>query len=146
MQWKCGFRRFWFHQSGFFSMKSSVCYVITDVFHQKCILRIFVHICFEKAVSFLPGVLKIDSPAFGLQGALLIKPPKRSRTSLRMVVLVFAMACAVYICSVCLKQNIVRTRTNLLNVELNQKDCSDKNIDRSLTPYLHFPKPTTFSR
>ncbi|KAI3452039.1 hypothetical protein Pfo_008704 [Paulownia fortunei] len=78
--------------------------------------------------------------------ALIIKPPKNSPASLRMLVLVFAMVCGVYICSVCLKQINDHTSTKFLNVEVNWRHCCDHGIDRSQTPYLHYPKPTTFSR
>ncbi|KAL3833354.1 hypothetical protein ACJIZ3_008090 [Penstemon smallii] len=80
------------------------------------------------------------------KGTLIIKPPKKSPASLRMLVLVFAMVCGVYICSVCLKQTNLRNSTKYLNVEVNQIYCQDKNIDKSQTPFLHFPKPTTFTR
>ncbi|CAA0829154.1 P-loop containing nucleoside triphosphate hydrolases superfamily protein [Striga hermonthica] len=65
-----------------------------------------------------------------------------------MLVLVFAMACGVYICSVCLKQTSARTSTMLVNLKVSQKrHCQDdNNMNASHTPYLHYPKPTSFSR
>ncbi|KAI3462761.1 hypothetical protein Pfo_019424 [Paulownia fortunei] len=83
---------------------------------------------------------------FFTKDTLIIKPPKKSPASLRMLVLVFAMVCGVYICSICLKQTNVHTSTKFLNVEVNQRHCPDSDIDRSQTPYLHYPKPTSFSR
>lgn len=78
--------------------------------------------------------------------SIIIKPPKKSPASLRMLVLMFAMACGVYICSVCLKQTNIHTSTKFLHVEVSQRDCHDNAIDRSQTPFLHYPKPTSFSR
>ncbi|KAL0380896.1 UNVERIFIED_CONTAM: hypothetical protein Sangu_0153900 [Sesamum angustifolium] len=78
--------------------------------------------------------------------ALIIKPPKKSPASLRMLVLVFAMVCGVYICSVCLRQTNIHTSTKFINVEVNQRYCHDNDVDKSQTPYLHYPKPTSFSR
>ncbi|GFQ03386.1 nodulation protein h [Phtheirospermum japonicum] len=56
------------------------------------------------------------------------------------------MACGVYICSVCLKQTSVLTSTKFINIEVNQRHCLDNGIDTSETPYLHYPKPTSFNR
>ncbi|GFP96930.1 nodulation protein h [Phtheirospermum japonicum] len=63
-----------------------------------------------------------------------------------MLVLVFAMVCGAYIFSVCAKQINGQTSTKSLNVEVNWSHCHDHDIDRSRIPYLHYPKPTTFSR
>ncbi|XP_042014998.1 nodulation protein H-like isoform X1 [Salvia splendens] len=78
--------------------------------------------------------------------SIIIKPPKKSPASLRMLVLVFAMACGIYICSVCLKQTSIHTSTKFHSVEVSQRHCHDSAIDRSQTPFLHYPKPTSFSR
>ncbi|KAL1540910.1 hypothetical protein AAHA92_25194 [Salvia divinorum] len=78
--------------------------------------------------------------------SIIIKPPKKSPASLRMLVLVFAMACCIYICSVCLKQTSIHTSTKVHNIEVSQRHCHDNAIDRSQTPFLHYPKPTSFSR
>lgn len=85
-------------------------------------------------------------PFFGWQDALIIKPPKKPPASLRMLVLVFAMACGLYICSICLKQTNVHTSTKFINIEVNQRHCNDDNIDRSQIPYLHYPRPNSFNR
>ncbi|KAK4393314.1 hypothetical protein Sango_1802200 [Sesamum angolense] len=77
---------------------------------------------------------------------LIIKPPKKSPASLRILVLVFAMVCGVYICSFCLNQTNVHPSSKFLNLEVNWRNCHDHSIDRSQIPYLHYPKPTTFSR
>ncbi|KAL7094517.1 hypothetical protein ACP275_11G108300 [Erythranthe tilingii] len=78
---------------------------------------------------------------------LIIKPPKRPPASLRMLVLIFAMVCGVYIFSVCLKQTNIHTNTKFLKVEVgNQRRCLDNSIDRSQIPYLHYPNPVSFNR
>lgn len=77
---------------------------------------------------------------------LIIKTPKKSPALLRMLVLVFAMACSVYICSICLSQTTIHTSNKFLDVEVSQRLCHDNNIDRSQTPFLHYPKPTSFNR
>ncbi|KAH6788264.1 P-loop containing nucleoside triphosphate hydrolases superfamily protein [Perilla frutescens var. hirtella] len=79
--------------------------------------------------------------------AIIIKSPKKSLALLRKLVLVCAMVCGIYICSVCLKQtNFDHTGTSFLNIEVNWTHCHDHSIDKSREPYLHYPKPTTFSR
>ncbi|KAL8528662.1 hypothetical protein ACS0TY_006202 [Phlomoides rotata] len=77
---------------------------------------------------------------------LIIKTPKKSPASLRMLVLVFAMACGVYICSICLNQSNIHTSNKYLDVEVSRRLCHDNESDRSQTPYLHYPKPTSFNR
>ncbi|KAJ4910798.1 Sulfotransferase [Raphanus sativus] len=47
--------------------------------------------------------------------AIVIKQPKRSPLFVRMIVLVFAMVCGLYICSVCLKQFSVGTSQTCSN-------------------------------
>uniref|UniRef100_A0A0D3AAX4 Uncharacterized protein n=1 Tax=Brassica oleracea var. oleracea TaxID=109376 RepID=A0A0D3AAX4_BRAOL len=59
------------------------------------------------------------------------KQPKRTPLFLRMIVLVFAMVCGLYIYSVCLKQ---------FSVETSQL------VPTRITTRIHYPKPQTFSR
>ncbi|KAL0288147.1 UNVERIFIED_CONTAM: hypothetical protein Scaly_2741100 [Sesamum calycinum] len=96
-------------------------------------------------LSFLGGIMAEDICLFTKEG-LIIKPPKKSPASLRILVLVFAMVCGVYICSFCLNQTNVHTSSKFLNLEVNWRNCHDHSIDRSQNSYLHYPKPTTFSR
>ncbi|XAR73975.1 hypothetical protein NMG60_11008118 [Bertholletia excelsa] len=76
---------------------------------------------------------------------LIIKPPKKSPVLLRMVLLVLAMVCGVYICSICIKQSNTHTNTNF-DLEVIERPCYNYGIDKSQIPYLHYPKPETFSR
>ncbi|CAN6878308.1 unnamed protein product [Brassica oleracea] len=62
---------------------------------------------------------------------IVIKQPKRSHMFLKMIVLVFAMVCGLYICSVCLKQFSVQT-SQLFRTRI--------------TTRIHYPKPETFNR
>ncbi|CAA0827632.1 P-loop containing nucleoside triphosphate hydrolases superfamily protein [Striga hermonthica] len=66
-----------------------------------------------------------------------------------MVVLIFVMVCGVYICSLCLKQISVRSSSNgpLSSFQVATKPCEEAtDIEPSENPYVHFPKPKTFSR
>ncbi|KAA8531716.1 hypothetical protein F0562_006567 [Nyssa sinensis] len=77
---------------------------------------------------------------------LIIKPSKKSPVLLRMIVLVFAMICGLYICSICVKQINTRAKTKFINIEVIERNCHDYGIDQSQIPSLHYPRPETFSR
>ncbi|KAH8498438.1 hypothetical protein H0E87_017368 [Populus deltoides] len=89
-----------------------------------------------------------DDPFFFFcsKDSFLIKAPKKSPLALRMVVLVFAMVCGVYICSICLKQIGIRTNPGFLSVEVIERPCPEPNIEPWEIPYVHYPKPITYSR
>ncbi|CAK7329832.1 unnamed protein product [Dovyalis caffra] len=78
--------------------------------------------------------------------SFIIKAPKKSPLALRMVVLVFAMVCGVYICSICIKQIGIRTNPGFLNVEVIERPCLEPNIEPWEISYVHYPKPITYSR
>ncbi|KAF3435373.1 hypothetical protein FNV43_RR22462 [Rhamnella rubrinervis] len=63
-----------------------------------------------------------------------------------MIVLVFVMVCGVYICSICLKQINTSTNTGLLTVQMIEKPCPEPTIEQWEIPYVHYPKPKTYSR
>ncbi|KAH1113480.1 hypothetical protein J1N35_006858 [Gossypium stocksii] len=78
---------------------------------------------------------------------LLIKPSKKSPLFLRTIVLLFAMVCGIYICTVCIKQ--ISTTVTKMNIQVIQSPSPDANIIAQLEPQiptLHYPKPETFSR
>ncbi|KAM5565651.1 hypothetical protein ABKV19_019587 [Rosa sericea] len=81
---------------------------------------------------------------------LVIKAPKKTPLILRMVVLLFTMACGVYICLVCLKQiNPNKTMIKFLNIkviEYDNESCPDPHLEQWEIPYVHYPKPRTFER
>ncbi|XP_006346457.1 nodulation protein H-like [Solanum tuberosum] len=76
----------------------------------------------------------------------ILKPPKKSPLLLRMVVLLFAMICGIYMCSICLKQIGSRSSGPLATVHVVERPCETTSVDPSEKPYIHFPKPKTFSR
>ncbi|GAB2282589.1 hypothetical protein Dimus_017128 [Dionaea muscipula] len=61
-----------------------------------------------------------------------------------MVMLVFAMACGVYICSICLKQ--VRAQTKVLVKIFEGNSCDGYRICPTEAPYLRYPQPRSFRR
>ncbi|KAM1134047.1 hypothetical protein ACFX19_043929 [Malus domestica] len=84
---------------------------------------------------------------------IVTKAPKKSPLILRMVVLLFAMVCGVFICLVCLKQINTQTKTKLLNIvainhrdKINQPCQVPDDLEQSEISYLHYPKPQTFKR
>lgn len=87
-----------------------------------------------------------DDFCFFTKDSFIIKPPKASPMMLRMVVLIFAMVCGVYICSIGLKQIGVRSSGRIVSVHVVEKPCEATDIEPSEKPYVHFPKPKTFSR
>ncbi|KZV39756.1 hypothetical protein F511_08218 [Dorcoceras hygrometricum] len=78
---------------------------------------------------------------------VIIKPPKKSPASLRVLVFAFAVVCSLYIWSVCLNQANFYTGPISPGPEVNPvQRCHNIGIDKSQTPYFHYPNPTTFSR
>lgn len=78
-----------------------------------------------------------------LQDTFVLKLPKMSSMILRMIMLVIATVCGVYICSVCLKQISTQTKSSI-EVIGRLANISDTNNLKNL--YLHYPQPETFSR
>ncbi|XP_057968388.1 uncharacterized protein LOC131157935 [Malania oleifera] len=77
---------------------------------------------------------------------LIIKPPRKSPLLLRTVVLLFAMVCGVYICSICLRQINTHT-TKMLNIQVFARPfCHGHGIEESEIPFVHYPEPITFQR
>ncbi|KMT05195.1 hypothetical protein BVRB_7g173410 isoform B [Beta vulgaris subsp. vulgaris] len=72
--------------------------------------------------------------------------PKKSPLLLRLVVLVFSMVCGIYICSVCLKQFSIGNTTSFLDVQVSDKPCLRPNLEDWEAPFVHYPKPVTYSR
>ncbi|KAJ6365027.1 hypothetical protein OIU76_029912 [Salix suchowensis] len=83
---------------------------------------------------------------FFFKDSFIIKVPKKSPLALRMVVIVFAMVCGVYTCSICLKQIGIRTNPGFLNVEVIDRPCPEPDIEPREIPYVHYPRPKTYSR
>ncbi|WCJ17632.1 P-loop containing nucleoside triphosphate hydrolases superfamily protein [Euphorbia peplus] len=83
---------------------------------------------------------------FFSKDAFSIKSPKKSPLLLRMVVLVFVMICSIYICSICLKQIGFRTNPGIWSLSLTEEPCPEPNIEPWEIPYVHYPKPESYSR
>ncbi|KAG2409092.1 uncharacterized protein HKW66_Vig0039140 [Vigna angularis] len=77
---------------------------------------------------------------------LLVKSWKSSTFVWRLVVLTLAMVSGVYICSICLKQIGTGTKVRFLEIKVEQKPCPEPNIEPWEIPYVHYPKPKTYSR
>ncbi|KAK9713511.1 hypothetical protein RND81_06G032100 [Saponaria officinalis] len=70
-----------------------------------------------------------------------VKLPKTSPLILRLIVLVIATVCGVYICSICLKQ--ISSQTMSMIEVFERPNCVTNLVDSS---YVHFPQPKTFNR
>ncbi|KAG6663179.1 hypothetical protein I3843_02G005300 [Carya illinoinensis] len=77
---------------------------------------------------------------------LMLKPPKKSPLLSRMVILVFAVVFGVYIYTICLKRISTHTKTKFLNIQVIERPCRENGIELAEIPYMHYPKPETFSR
>ncbi|GMI65994.1 hypothetical protein like AT3G50620 [Hibiscus trionum] len=80
---------------------------------------------------------------------LIIKSRKKSPLLSRTVVLLFAVVCGFYICTVCLKQISTTTKFKFQNIQVIENPTPDSNIIEQVDaqiPTLHYPKPETFSR
>ncbi|XP_030495980.2 uncharacterized protein LOC115711926 [Cannabis sativa] len=80
------------------------------------------------------------------QDSIIIKAPKKNTLLLRMLVLVFAMVCGVYICSICVKQINFQTLTSNQSIQVVESPCLDNGIKLLEYPHVHYPNPKTFSR
>ncbi|PIA56383.1 hypothetical protein AQUCO_00700596v1 [Aquilegia coerulea] len=87
-----------------------------------------------------------DDLCFITKDTLIIKAPKKSPLVLRMIVLVFAMVCGIYICSMCLKQISIRAKPKIVNLHLAHQPCQPTGIEQWEIPYVHFPTPKTYDR
>ncbi|XAR61856.1 hypothetical protein NMG60_11016391 [Bertholletia excelsa] len=77
---------------------------------------------------------------------LVIKAPKKTPLLLRLVVLLLAMICGLYICLICLKQSSHSSKIKFLKFLVIKQPCEASKIKASETPHEHFPRPDTFSR
>ncbi|CAI9763658.1 unnamed protein product [Fraxinus pennsylvanica] len=82
------------------------------------------------------------------QDALVAKAPKRNPLILRMVVLLFAMVCGLYIFTFCIRQT--NRNNDPLKIQVIDRrrnwHCRTAQIQEWDIPYIHFPEPETFSR
>ncbi|CAM8921894.1 unnamed protein product [Rhodiola kirilowii] len=80
------------------------------------------------------------------KGILTVKIPKSSTLLLRTMVLLFAMACGVYMCTICLRQISSENETRIEDIQVIQMPSSKDCADLSGHPFSHYPKPETFNR
>ncbi|KAK7310499.1 hypothetical protein RJT34_08053 [Clitoria ternatea] len=84
-------------------------------------------------------ILKKDSVEF--------KSIKKFPSTLRLVVLLISATCGIYICSFNLVQPRVRSNTKLLELRvINNQSCQISGVEEWEVPFLHYPKPKTYSR
>ncbi|KAK6773092.1 hypothetical protein RDI58_028330 [Solanum bulbocastanum] len=79
------------------------------------------------------------------QDLFVIKSPKQS---LRLVLLVFAVVCGIYILSMCINQTsnyLLQAKSLSIHV-INRHNCHYPIFQEEDIHYLHFPKPQTFTR
>ncbi|KAG0501495.1 hypothetical protein HPP92_001567 [Vanilla planifolia] len=82
-------------------------------------------------------------PSKDVNGA---KSHKKYPMVLRTVVLVLVLISSVYICSICLNQKGIMIRSSVMRVKVMDEPCRNPSIEQSELPYIHFPKPTAYSR
>eukprot|EP00257_Ricinus_communis_P026300 XP_025013714.1 uncharacterized protein LOC8260596 isoform X2 [Ricinus communis] len=80
-----------------------------------------------------------------VQDTVIIKAPKKSPILLRMIVLLIAMVCGVYICSVCLKQISTNSKIKIEDIQVIERP-SDNESTQMQIPIVHYPHPETFNR
>ncbi|XP_074274531.1 uncharacterized protein LOC141598695 isoform X2 [Silene latifolia] len=101
-----------------------------------------------------PDLLNKDNQSdikFAITPSISPKPespvvPKKSPLLLRLLALVFAVLCGLLICLVCLSQFNNVTAASFLNVQVSNTPCPKLDLQPWELPYVHFPKPLTYSR
>uniref|UniRef100_A0A2P2K019 Sulfotransferase n=1 Tax=Rhizophora mucronata TaxID=61149 RepID=A0A2P2K019_RHIMU len=83
---------------------------------------------------------------FVRKDAVIIKPPKKTSIFLRMIVLIFAMICGVYIYSICQNQISSQHKIQIQHIQVIGRPSADYNSTHLQIPRLHYPNPKTFSR
>ncbi|KAJ8764314.1 hypothetical protein K2173_006054 [Erythroxylum novogranatense] len=80
------------------------------------------------------------------ESTVILKPPKKASILSRMIVLMFAMVCGVYVCVVCLKQIGTQSKINIEDIQLLKGPTSDPDPVQLKFPGDHYPSPKTFNR
>ncbi|CAJ1973371.1 unnamed protein product [Sphenostylis stenocarpa] len=76
-----------------------------------------------------------------------IRSFKKFPLTLRLVVLVVAVLCGIYICTISVQQKGVRISTKLLENTVFKQPCHHPpGVEEWEVSYLHYPEPKTFSR
>ncbi|PWA89732.1 P-loop containing nucleoside triphosphate hydrolases superfamily protein [Artemisia annua] len=87
-----------------------------------------------------------DAFFFFIKDMLIVRPPVKSSLVLRISVVAFVMVCGVFMCSIGLKQISSFTKAGFVDIRVVERPCEVPNVESWERPYVHFPKPTTFSR
>ncbi|XP_074354185.1 uncharacterized protein LOC141693078 [Apium graveolens] len=81
------------------------------------------------------------------QDILAVKAPKKSPVLLRSTVVLFIVFCGLYMFSICIKQTRFSSASKLLNIRvIYDQPCNTSVYQEKELPYLHFPKPKSFTR
>ncbi|KAI4367624.1 hypothetical protein MLD38_023339 [Melastoma candidum] len=76
-----------------------------------------------------------------------LKSSKKNPLLLRMILLMLAMVCGIYICSICLKQiGVTPSMSRVFSVQVTKSSCPEPTVEPWEIPYLHYPNPETYSR
>ncbi|XP_030462694.1 uncharacterized protein LOC115682577 [Syzygium oleosum] len=88
-----------------------------------------------------------EAMVFFGKDTFIIKPPKKSSPLLyRTIVLLFAVMCGLYICSICIRQIGNQSKTRFQNIQIVKEPCCTGNMEKFENPSMHYPRPQTFSR
>lgn len=77
---------------------------------------------------------------------LIVRPPVKKSLVLRISVVAFVMVCGVFMCSIGLKQISNFTKAGFIDVKVAEQPCEVPNVKKWERSFVHFPKPTTFTR
>ncbi|KAJ0750249.1 hypothetical protein HanLR1_Chr05g0179691 [Helianthus annuus] len=83
---------------------------------------------------------------FEFQDMLIIGPPVKKSLVLRISLVAFVMVCGVFMCSIGLKQISNFTKAGFIDAKVVEQHCEVPVVEKWERSYVHFPKPTTFSR
>lgn len=87
-----------------------------------------------------------DDRCFFIKDMLIVRPPVKSSLVLRISVVAFVMICGVFMCSIGLKQISNFTKAGFIDIKMVDWPCELLKVEKWERSYVHFPKPTTFSR
>ncbi|KAK9075064.1 hypothetical protein SSX86_003383 [Deinandra increscens subsp. villosa] len=87
-----------------------------------------------------------DDLCFFIKDMLIVGPPVKKSLVLRISLVAFVMLCGVFMCSIGLKQISNFTKASFIDSKVVERHCEVPIVEKWERSYLHFPKPTTFTR
>ncbi|KAI7733228.1 hypothetical protein M8C21_006192 [Ambrosia artemisiifolia] len=81
-----------------------------------------------------------------IKDMLIVGPPVKKSLVLRISLVAFVMVCGVFMCSIGLKQISTFTKAGFFDAKLVERQCEVPVVENWERSYVHFPKPTTFTR